>query len=327
MITQLFETKAANAHIRPVNLPHDLVALANLIEIAFGDELITSDSHMVQDMRQAALMGGFLWMASGARLGGFVWVEDGQIVGNITLSKDPHAWTNWLICNVAVLPEYRKRGIASSLLDTALRHIRAYHGQRVRLQVRQGHETAYEIYRRCGFTTYDTLYELSLTARQLKSRHSQSDKRLRPIRPADGQVLWKLVCESAAPALIENKLLYAGDYRCTLLNLVDNWVERFLSGRSRYEWVGYSGRQLSAYGALKADMIRGPHEFELVVAPDERGHWEEGLIGHMMKSASGGPAQNIHANASLTHPEALAAYEAAGFITQRVLSQMSLEIH
>ena len=143
MIAQMYEAEAESAHIRPVNLPHDLTALAELIEIAFGEELVTSDSHMVQDMRRAALIGGLLWMASGARLSGFVWVEDNQIVGNITLNQDPHAWSHWFISNVAVLPSYRRRGIAGRLLDTALGQIRANHGRRVRLQVRQDYETAY----------------------------------------------------------------------------------------------------------------------------------------------------------------------------------------
>ena len=68
MIVQTYEAEAESAHIRPVSLPHDLTALANLIEIAFGDELGMSDSHMVQDMREAAQLGGLIWMASGARL-------------------------------------------------------------------------------------------------------------------------------------------------------------------------------------------------------------------------------------------------------------------
>lgn len=326
MIAQVYETEAASTHIRPVNLPRDLAALAELIEIAFGDELVMSDSHMVQDMRQAALLGGLIWMASGARLNGFVWVEDNRIVGNITLSQDPHAWPHWFISNVAVLPGYRGRGIAGRLLDTALGHIRANHGRRVRLQVRQDYETACELYRRRGFSSFDTIYELGLAARHLGAEYSQSDKRLRPIRPRDSQVLWQLVCESAAPVLLEQQLLYAGDYRRTLLSQLDNGLERFLSGRSRYEWVGYTGRQLAAYGVLKADLYRGPHECELVVIPGERGQWEAGLIGQMLKCASDWPPQNVHASVSTSHPEALAALKAVGFTTQRVLAQMSLEI-
>ena len=326
MIAQVYETEAASANIRPINLPRDLAALADLIEIVFGDELVMSDSHMVQDMRQAALLGGLLWMASGASLSGFVWVEDNQLVGNITLSQDPHAWSHWFISNVAVLPGYRGRGIAGCLLDTALGHVRASHGRRVRLQVRQDYDTAYELYRRRGFAIFDTTYELNLAARHLGAEHSQADKRLRSIRPRDSQALWQLVCASAAPALLEQQLLYAGDYRRTLLSQLDNGLERFLSGRSRYEWVGYTGRQLAAYGVLKADMYRGPHECELVVAPGERGQWEASLIGQLLKCASDGPPQNVHTNVSICHPEALAALQTAGFTTQRVLAQMSLEI-
>ncbi|MHB1356882.1 MAG: GNAT family N-acetyltransferase [Anaerolineae bacterium] len=326
MIVQVFAAEAESAHIRPVNLPHDLTELANLIEIAFGDELVMSDSHMVQDMRQTALLGGLVWMASGARLSGFVWVQDKRIVGNITLSQDPHAWSHWFVSNVAVLPDYRGRGIAGNLLDTALAHIRANHGRHVRLQVRQDYEIACELYHRRGFDTFDTLHEVCLAARTLSAGHSQLDTRLRPMRPRDSQEVWNLVCASAAPGLMEKKLLYAGDYRRTFLSQLDNGLERLLSGRSRYEWVGNSGQYLAAYGTLKADIFRGPHDCEVVVMPGERGRWESGIIGQIVKCAADRPSQNIHASVSTSHPEALDAFLAAGFTTQRVLAHMSLEI-
>jgi ribosomal protein S18 acetylase RimI-like enzyme len=326
MIAQLFESEAESVHIRPISLPHDLTALANLIEIAFGAELVMSDSHMVQDMREAALLGGLVWMASGARFGGFVWVEDNRIVGNITLSQDPHIWSHWFISNVAVLPDYRGRGIASRLLDRALEHIRANHGRRVRLQVRQDYKTAFGLYVRRGFTTFDTMYELCLAARLLNTESGSQDKRLRRIRPRDSQNLWRAIGLSAAPAIREQQMLYAGDYRCTFLSQLENGLERFLGGRSRYEWVGYNGRQLVAYGVLKADMYRGPHDCELVVVPGERGRWETGLIGQILSCVADRLPQNIHATVSINHPEALSAYQEAGFNTQRVLAQMSLEI-
>jgi ribosomal protein S18 acetylase RimI-like enzyme len=326
MIAQVYGAESASAHIRPVNLPRDLSALASLIEVAFGDELVTSGSHMVQDMRQAAAMGGLLWMASGARLGGFVWVQDDQVVGNITVSRDPHAWSHWFISNVAVLPGYRARGIAGSLLDAALKEIRANHGRRVRLQVRQDYPAACQLYLRRGFTTFDTLHELGLAARLLASPGNLPDRRLRRIRPRDSGALWKLACKGAAPGVLEEQLLNPGDYRRTFLSQLDNGLEHFLSGRSRYEWVGYTGDRLAAYGALKADIYRGPHECELVVAPGERGQWEAGLVGQILRCAAEVPAQDIHANVSASHPEALTALQAAGFATLRILAQMSLEI-
>ena len=184
MIVQTFEAEAESAHIRPVNLPHDLTELADLIEIAFGDELVMSDSHMVQDMRQAALLGGLVWMASGARLSGFVWEQDKRIVGNITLSQDPHAWSHWFISNVAVLPEYRRRGIGSRLVRHAEKQLHRLNCPKINLQILQGNEAVVEFYRKLGYQTEQRTSMGKQIAKNMMTVHSDNVLFLTP-RPQD----------------------------------------------------------------------------------------------------------------------------------------------
>ena len=55
------------------------------------------------------------------------------------------------INNVAVRPECRRRGMARSLLETAINEAARAGGHAAFLEVRAGNEAAQALYRRCGF--------------------------------------------------------------------------------------------------------------------------------------------------------------------------------
>ena len=50
---------------------------------------------------------------------GFVWEEDGSIIGNATLLQSDIP-NRYLVANVAVHPDYRRRGIAKGLMTLIL---------------------------------------------------------------------------------------------------------------------------------------------------------------------------------------------------------------
>ncbi len=56
------------------------------------------------------------------------------------------------VVSVAVLPEYRNRGIASSLLESAMEALRGYRTTEVFLEVRVSNKAAIGLYERFGFT-------------------------------------------------------------------------------------------------------------------------------------------------------------------------------
>src|SRR5690606_14211251 len=93
-------------------------------------------------------------------MGGYVWVEDGRVVANITLTRADHSSTQWIISNVAVLPEYRRRGIARELVQAALDHARAMRGVRVLLQVRSDNVAARTLYELMGFRFMESVTEM-----------------------------------------------------------------------------------------------------------------------------------------------------------------------
>lgn len=141
---------------RPVNLRTDLGQLADLIEVAFANSMDNNGRSAVQEMRVLSKMGPGLSilnslnsLAQGMGMG-YVWVADGRVVGNVSTypSSDPNVW---VIVNVAVYPEYQRRGIAYHLMQASMDMIRQRGGRAVILQVDADNPTAQRLYLRLGF--------------------------------------------------------------------------------------------------------------------------------------------------------------------------------
>ncbi|MGQ9848771.1 MAG: GNAT family N-acetyltransferase [Aggregatilineaceae bacterium] len=91
---------------------------------------------------------------------GFIWEEDEQPVGLTNIIRMGNT-DRWLIGNVAVLPEYRRRGIARRLVEASVAYARERGAASVVLDVIAGNEPAYRLYESLGFVHYDDRYELN----------------------------------------------------------------------------------------------------------------------------------------------------------------------
>ena len=150
-------------HIRPVDPRRDLLVIADLIELCFVDQMDDEGRDYVRQIRHAAQSGDFYRWMHGADelvslpLGGFVWVEEQRVVGNLTLipfrageSNENSSHWRYLIANVAVHPNYRRRGIGRQLTLKALEHIRQHRAD-AWLQVREDNMPAHNLYLSLGF--------------------------------------------------------------------------------------------------------------------------------------------------------------------------------
>jgi ribosomal protein S18 acetylase RimI-like enzyme len=111
----------------------------------------------VQDMRKAGADGKFLNWASKVSdtttlpLSGYIWEEDGKIVGNTSLVPFRHENQRiYLIANVAVHPDYRRKGIARGLTERALIHATQKKARSVWLHVRADNPGAIQMYTDLG---------------------------------------------------------------------------------------------------------------------------------------------------------------------------------
>jgi ribosomal protein S18 acetylase RimI-like enzyme len=351
VIAQSAEWGDADGHIRPFQLYRDLGDLATLIEAAFGSELRDARSQIVRDMRQMALMGPLLLAAGSAvaPFAGFVWIEDGWLVGNVSYGREPGIIPTCSISNVAVMPEYRGRGIAGRLLDTTLDHLRREGCRRVFLEVRADNEAAKSLYRRRGFAVYDTVHEQFLPGTawpvilgpMRRAAASPPSRALHRVRARDGAEIYRLYLSSMPRAVLHARPIAPGRFGRGILWRACRLGRLLVSGEGRTEWVGEAEalpgggdagaeaprhRRIVAYGALTTYLTRRPCELELMVALEHRGTWERPLAETLLARAPVPRLTDARATTPASHPEAIDALAALGFRTQRVLDQMVLEL-
>lgn len=93
---------------------------------------------------------------------GLVWEEDGQAVGLVNVGRQGTS-ARWYIGNVAVLPEYRRRGIARALVEGAVQLARERKGEAVILDVIADNLPARQLYEQMGFQHFADSTELEYT--------------------------------------------------------------------------------------------------------------------------------------------------------------------
>jgi ribosomal protein S18 acetylase RimI-like enzyme len=80
----------------------------------------------------------------------FVAEIEGKVVGSIMAGYDGHR--GWLY-SLAVLPEYRRRGLGSRLVQHAEEHLKALGCPKINLQILKGNEAVESFYQKLGYET------------------------------------------------------------------------------------------------------------------------------------------------------------------------------
>lgn len=165
-LTRQPDARQAAGALQPTLIARDLSAIADLVEQCFEDVLDQSGRAAIREMKALGNLGPLLTPLSlldqigwGLAMG-FVWREDGRLVGNVSLyrgGRHPRLGPGWLIANVAVHPDVRRRGIALALMNAALERIEALGGRWTALQVDSHNDAAYRLYDGMGFETFETL--------------------------------------------------------------------------------------------------------------------------------------------------------------------------
>ncbi|MCX6057247.1 MAG: GNAT family N-acetyltransferase [Chloroflexi bacterium] len=146
------------ANLRPLSILRDLPAVADLIELCFSSTMDNDGKRYVQDMRRAGNDNSFLKWANRAAdstslpLTGYIWEENGKIVGNASLVPFRNNKQRvYLIANVAVHPDHRRKGIARILTERAMQHAYEKKINNIWLHVRDDNPGAIDLYTQLGF--------------------------------------------------------------------------------------------------------------------------------------------------------------------------------
>ena len=149
--------QSTDGHSRPLNILRDLPRVADLMELCF-DNIDNEGKAYIQQMRRTGRDASFLLKARNSLVGpsipfsGFVWEQDKRIVGNASLVNFLYKGRRiYLIANVATHPDYRRRGIATSLTKKIMQHACRRGVQAIWLHVRADNPGALKLYSDLGF--------------------------------------------------------------------------------------------------------------------------------------------------------------------------------
>jgi len=144
--------------MRQMNIFRDMSQVADLIELCFSDTMDHEGRRTLSDMRRAGReagqspLGTRLTETASVPLTGFVWEENQRIVGNASLIPYRDRGKRvYFVANIAVHPDYRRRGIARILTSRVMQHGWEKKASALWLQVRDDNPGAIHLYDELGF--------------------------------------------------------------------------------------------------------------------------------------------------------------------------------
>lgn len=350
MVARAVSRERPFSGVRPVDPLRDVGSVVRLIEEAFSGELNPTAQRTLRDLRwlsrTAWLIGPFLWMTPFADLlSGFVWTEGRQVVGNVTLTRSQGGGPGcWVVSNLVVDPAYRRQGIGRALMEEALAHVRSRNGRRIILQVRADNRAAVHLYRDMGFVRVDTLLEMHLPPRSVE-RRAWSVERIRsgalhltlpgprislPLRRL-GYDEWQqeyLLAQEAVPAAAQRMHPpEAADFKVGWDERIFRWIGNWVgSVREHRLAIGERGA-LRATLTVRVGRWRPYHQLDIMVHPDDRGRWEEGLLDHALALLHRHRPHPVYIEVYAAREALVSALKDRGFVTDRELAQMELRVN
>jgi GNAT superfamily N-acetyltransferase len=282
--------------LRPVNLRTDLGGIAELLELCFGATMDEAGRAAIREYRMVSQSGSLSLLFHGLDrlLGGveqgFVWIEDGRLVGNVSVSPANYPRSmgvGYIIANVSVHPDFRRHGLAHSMMLASLDLIRQKGGDFAVLQVEADNDVARRLYLRLGFreqrefvrwhrTSHirapQRLPEMPyITLRQANEWRSEYELAQR-VRPNErGGIGW---LRPTHPDL----------FRPSLLRTLATWT----SGRSEEHWIIRDDTNRRIVASMRAIMsFGGADKLELLVDPGQQGRLEEPLLNYALRRLEG----------------------------------------
>jgi hypothetical protein len=211
---------------------------------------------------------------------GFVWVEQNRLVGNVSMASAGYD-NGWVIANVAVLPGYRRRGIARRLMQATLEWIDQRNGFAT-LQVDADNDAARALYDSLGFTTLRAFTRWRRASTLRPADLPPDPPHIRRLRWDEAGALYKL-----AARVRPDELGGMGWLRPTRPDKFRPAripeLRLLLSGKRTDFWV-VPGQDGAIDGALCIDNRIGGLVtlFDLLVHPSRQGQLEMPLVNFML---------------------------------------------
>jgi ribosomal protein S18 acetylase RimI-like enzyme len=308
---------------RPINLNKDIPQVLELLRLAFGESLDAEGQRILQGQSavagQPALLYRFNPMAS--RLSrGYVWENDGKIIGNVTL-LNTHINGRYLIVNVAVHPDFRRQGIARTLMNAVTGHVRQRKGQEILLQVDKDNAHAIELYDTLHYQNLGTMITWIAQAGRVQGIENHTTTAIRELRNNEGKAAFELDILALPPNLNWPEPIPKDTYQFNVWRRFSN----FINARRHQTWVTTDGHRLTGSTSIWSEWGRA-HQLTLRVHPQWKGELERPLLAKILRQLPHIPRRNVR----IDHPEydklTTELLHEANFRPRRSLTHMRLDL-
>ena len=318
--------------LRPMEPSRDLRQVATLMEEAFAGQLDFRGQEAVRELKAMSRLGPLLWLLDRLSpefhetFSGFVWVEEGHVVGNVTVNRSTWRSQRWFISNVAVERAYQGKGIARELMQAAVGMARDRGGESVTLQVRADNVPALGLYRDLGFEELMGTTELQLERIGRVTFVPAEGFTLRQRDYSEWYKEYKLA-QTATPASEQRaKPIREEDFRKGFGDRVVDWLGDIFTGQRTYRLAADEGDRFIATLTVRASWWGGRHGLEMMVHPDYRGRVEEMLVTMALALLGNYPGRGVTVKMSTSHQEAIETLRRYGFVEQKTLVRMRLNL-
>ena len=313
----------AGEGLRPIDIARDVPQIVDLLRLVFG-EALEIDGQQIFGPQVSGLL--YRINPATARLSnGYVWQADGHIVGNVTLLPSK-AWDRYLVANVAVHPDYRRRGIARALMQTVTSGVRSRGGRDIMLQVVRDNTPAIDLYRSLGYVSIGHITTWHAPASRLRALEptapGEPDSDIRPLPASRWREAYDLDIARVPADLNWPDPLRPDAYRQSLWQRLGD----VMNSRHLETWaiVDESDR-LAGLATISGQWGRS-HLLALRVRADWAGRLERPLLAKALRRLRYLPRRNVRVD----HPEEDAVVNGllreANFAAQRTLTHMQLNL-
>jgi len=281
--------------LQPVDLARHLGGLAELVELCFGNELEAGARGIIREMKWLSRAGPLLRLLPllpGQQTWnlGYVWVEDGRVIGSVSTQRAAPRSRTWLVANVAVHPDHRRRGIARQLMQATLDHIRGQDGAEAILQVDDDNLGAISLYRQLGFARVTTRMNWTRPGYAAPPAYEPAPVDIRLRERGEWAAQYGLARRVTPEGLAWSKPLREADFRTTPLAFLDHLV----TGRYVEHWVAQApptppaplpkreGGDIVGSITVNTGTADGDR-LQLLVHPDWRGKLERPLLARGLR--------------------------------------------
>jgi ribosomal protein S18 acetylase RimI-like enzyme len=320
--------------LQPVDLGRHLGGIANLIELCFGAELDAGGRGLIREMQLLSRAGPAVRLLQALTFGqqpwnsGYVWVEDGQVVGTVSTQPAGGRSSSWLVANVAVHPDYRRKGIALALMRATLDLLRSRGVAEAILQVDDDNLGAVNLYRNLGFARVTTQTTWSRPGYNAPPAYIPSALEIRLRQPGEWAPELALARLVRPAGLLWARPLSVEDFRAGLRHQLG----QFFSGQTEEHWVigdplhtGVGAEPLAGALILNMGGLDGDR-LHLLVHPSYQGQLERPLLVRALRRLGRrpGPARLEY---DADDEPATHVLTDLGFQPKRVLRWMRYAIH